>query len=184
MMFKGIQWKALYLSMFWTENPGYKVCGFKAGYHEADVERIVLLMDENNACHWVYFGAHSNKEGVWKKWNDCEKDGQYRLKVYVSPQSHGMYPHKKMYLRVFGFASDMCNRCEEEWIPKKEDFCDLYKQTWLSVYPNLDKKGDIGNPAHVEDPGVNSITCFQRFFIALPFVSKKLNDEKVVTILA
>lgn len=183
MIFQGKSWKALYLCLFWTENPGYNICCYNVGYHEADVERVIILIDENNKSHWVYFGAHSNIEGVWKKWTDCEKDDHGRLKVYISPQSQGMYPEKKLYWRIFGFTNEMCNCCNEEWIPEENDFCNVDDQSWVTSHPNLGKNNEIGNPKNVEDPRNSSLTSFQRFFLPLPCIMKKLNKEHQVMIL-
>ena len=174
-IFRDKVYKALYLSLFWKVNPGYSLLGTTIGKHGADVERIVILYDDDTP-EWVYFGAHSYREGQWVEYKKCEKTPDNKLKVYVSPQSHGMYPQKLTYCRLFGFANESCSHCTQPWEPQPDDFCDATKQTWSDTHYQVIR--GVNSPMNAVDPGVNSITSFQRF--ALPLYKSKL--EKVTKI--
>jgi hypothetical protein len=167
-------WDALYISLFWQRNPGYKILGcIPVGSHDADVEKLVVLVDpDSKQPKWVYFGAHGKGEGVWKRWNDCEFEaGTQALKVYVAPTSNAFYPHAGRYMRVFGFANDVCiDSPMHYWRPSVKDFTDASMQSWTSTHYQV--RPGINSPMNTPDPVTSSITPYQRFFLAIPFVKK------------
>lgn len=169
--FKGKVWDGLFYSLFWTVNPGYDICGKTFGYHPADVETLVILHDDMKMPKWVYFGAHSKGQGVWKEWTKCDftEDGK-KITVYVSPQSHAFYPCAKTYYRICGFANDVCRGDGEMWSPRVDDFEDSALQTWSKTHYQV-KRG-INTPLNVSDPAESSIGCLGRFFICLPQIFK------------
>jgi hypothetical protein len=166
-------WKAFYLIMFFDVNPGYSCGCFRLGYHKADVEKIILLQNpDTGAFEWVFFGAHSNAEGVWRPWKDClfTKDGA--LRIFVSPTSNAMYPTPECYVRLFGIANDNCKQCTIEWTPTLQDFEDATTQIWSS---NSQVVPGINSPTNMRPPPTRGILNWQRWFIALPTVRKSLN---------
>lgn len=170
--FRGKEWDALFYSLFWTVNPGYKICGKKAGYHAADVETVVILHDEMKMPKWVYFGAHSKGQGVWKEWADCEFTEDGNLKVYVSPQSHAFYPSGKTYYRICCLANDVCRGDGEVWSPKVNDYEDSALQTWSKSHYQVIR--GINTPLNVSNPPESSITCLGRICM---FYLKKIFNE-------
>lgn len=166
----------LYYSVFYEANPGY-LGGF-AGYHDADVERFVILFNEKSLHpEWVYFGAHGNGMGCWRRWSECQKTPDGLLCVYVSSSSHAFYPSPGIWVRGFGVLNDETGD-HRRWRPIMADFHDARKQTWSQTHPQVQK--GINSPLNVSDPTRNSITLGQRFFLALPNVKEKLkNEEKV-----
>ena len=83
-------WIAVYLSLFFEVNPGYK---FGIGYHKGDVEKLILLYEDDDAGKpsWVYFSAHGNGQGIWKEYKDCEFTTDGALRIFVSPCSNAHY---------------------------------------------------------------------------------------------
>lgn len=172
--FRGADYLAVTFSLFFADNPGYRVCGcVTAGRHSGDVERVVVLFDEADSepC-WVYYGAHGAGQGVWRQWADCEKTAAGHLVVHVAPQSHGMYPEKGRYLRVFGFANDVCDDDGEAWIPDEACRCDARRQTWSTSHYKVCR--GVDSPAYVRMPTDRSIEPWERFFIALPCVQRRV----------
>jgi hypothetical protein len=177
-LFRGEVWLEMCYSLFFVENPGYRVGGCCVlGAHRADVERVVVLFDNSTLePKWVYFGAHGKGQGVWREWIQCEKIniedcGGLALKVYVSPQSHGIYPNEGTYLRVFGCANDECSGDGEIWVPCADMRNDARKQSWSDV---LQIESGINAPAHMGQPSESSIGCWERFWLALPWVNKRV----------
>lgn len=180
--FRGLPWVAVVYAMYFDMNPGYS-CNI--GKHVADVERVLILFDEwELKPRWVYFGAHGMGQGVWRAWERCETTyvGRDRraLNVYVSPQSHGMYPKESVYWRVFGVANDVCNADGESWVPGAECRCNARTQAW-SVEPYQVRRG-INTPAHITHPKDRSITGWERFWLALPWVGKRVRTGKVMNV--
>ena len=120
------------------------------GYHEGDRERIMILKQNNN-IEYVYFNAHSPGQGVWVRWQDCNKDTDGNLIAYVARGSHAFYPNPETYLRIFGFANDQCSN------------------NGLSLTTNV-----TGSHNDYIVPKQHSITPTQRFF--LPFVVNCLRN--------
>lgn len=80
------------------------------GYHKGYLEKIILLYDEDGNPKYVYFNAHGRGEGMWLPYEDCEKNDQGDLIIYVARGTHAFYPHGEIYWRVFGLANDLCSR--------------------------------------------------------------------------
>jgi hypothetical protein len=112
------------------------------GYHLGDHEKVILLKLNNNIEH-VYFNAHGVGEGMWKRWQDCDKDTDGNLIAYVSRGNHAFYPEPKTYLRIFGFSNDQCSN------------------RGLSLKTNIT---GLHTDEHV--PRQHSITPTERFFLA------------------
>jgi hypothetical protein len=166
-------YQALFYVLFFVANPGY--CFGTMGY----VERVVLLRDAHtNRVEHVYFGAHGGREGLWVPYEQCEKapsDGA--LVVYVSPQSHAMYPKAQRYWRVFGFANDVTSDDGEWWRPELTDFQPSEHQSWSETHYQV--APGINNPKNVPVPGSNrSITTLQRFFLPLSMLLCKCKTVK------
>ena len=179
--FMNKKWDALYYSLFWTVNPGYSIGCFKVGDHPADVERLVILFDQRSKePMWVYFGAHGKGEGVWKKYSECRFDKEGRLKVYVSPYSHGLYPAPGIYYRIFGLANDVCDESGEKWVPMLDDFQHSLKQSWSHTHYQVAR--GINSPLNVPDPTERSISTMERFLIGVPLIKKRVtSSEKLPT---
>lgn len=164
-------YSALYLILFFMVNPGYMSIGF----HPADVEKIIILRDQiTKEPRYVYYGAHGHGEGMWLPWSKTERY-QNSLLVYVSPTSHGMYPYRKRYMRLFGTANDECDGKGERWRPQHSDFEDATKQSWSLTHYQVSR--GINSPANSPDPSIASITPFQRFFLPLPCVYNKIKKK-------
>lgn len=168
---RGQEWDALFYSLFWVVNPGYVICGKQMGYHPADVETLVILHDKMKMPKWVYFGAHSKGQGVWQEWSKCDFTEDGKLKVYVSPQSHGFYPKAKTYWRICCLANDVCSGNDSMWSPRMNDFEDSANQTWSKTHFQV-KRG-INTPLNASDPPEQSITCLGRMCLCMLFFSKQ-----------
>lgn len=106
------------------------------GYHEGDVEKIILLDDDTGKTHYVYFKAHGRGEGMWMDYDDCEKNDNNDLIVYVARGSHAFYPHPEVYWRIFGFANDLCsNRGQEYKINPIKEHNIPFNPPQISVQP-------------------------------------------------
>lgn len=114
------------------------------GYHTGDTERVILYL-RNGEIEHVYFKAHYQGQGMWRRWSECNKDMDGNLIAYVARGSHAFYPEPKTYLRIFGFANDQCSR------------------RGRSMLTNV-----TGEHPGTYEPRQNSISKCQRFF--LPFV--------------
>jgi len=178
-MYKGETWLAVTYSLFYELNPGYTFCfgACNMGWHEADVERVVVLFDEKKRePGWVYFGAHGKGQGVWRAWEECvreDEDGK-TLSVFVSPSSHACYPEARRYWRVFGFANDVCSGDGEVWKPDALARCNARKQVW-SIEPYQVRRG-INSPAHITHPTERSLSQWERIFLALPRVRDRVKE--------
>jgi hypothetical protein len=176
--YNGKMWISITYSLFFRVNPGYKVACWRAGYHPVDVERVVVLFDQfSGGPQHVFFGAHGRGQGVWQRYTDCDMhllgDNQVPvLKVYVARESNAIYPNKKTYIRVFGFANDSCKGDGELWIPGTKDRCNASKQSWTSTHSQI--APGINSPSNITVPWTSSITNKQRFFLAFPFVRKRV----------
>lgn len=169
------KWKAFYLIMFFNVNPGYSILGcFTIGYHKADVEKIVLLQNpETLAFEWVFFGAHSNAEGTWVPFTECEFTTNGKLKVYISPTSNAMYPSQKCFMRLLGLANDDCRSCSNPWIPQLINFEDANFQSWSSFSEVV---SGINSPINMRPPPTKSITPIQRLLLFMPQTRKELSS--------
>jgi len=165
------RWTAIYLSLFFDVNPGY--C-FGFGKHNADVEKIILLMSTDSfKPEWVYFSAHGNGQGTWVKWNDCLFTEDKALRVFVSPSSNGNYPKPGCYWRIGGFANDHCYDHQVTWRPSEQDFCDASMQSWTRSHYQVAK--GINTPAHPDPPPSTSASSVDRFFLCIPKIKKKID---------
>lgn len=168
----GVVYKAVVLSLFYAENPGY-YC--KIGYHPADVEHVVILYDilTNEPKH-VYFSAHGKGEGTWVPFDKCVKNEAGGLVVYVSPTSNAMYPKARIYWRLGGVVNDVC-KDEVRWIPRPNDFQDAVSQSWSESHYQVAK--GINSPKNISPPVEKSISDSDRFLFFLPCVRKKIQDQ-------
>lgn len=152
------------ISFYYKENLAIG-CGWclfpksaKLGYHQNDIEYITLYMLENEVI-FVYFSAHSSKQGIYVSWKDCEKTNNNELIVYVALNSHANYPKAKTYLRIFGFANDYCSKYGKS---KLLPFDKMLLSYNYSSYNGITLyKGSRPTPSN------KSITSWERFF--LPF---------------
>lgn len=122
------------------------------GYHEGDRERLIFLLDDTKSnILYVYFNAHSPGMGMWLPWDECEKTSSGHLIAYVAKSSHAFYPHAETYLRVFGFANDLCST------------------DGVAFYTHL-----VGTHTDFIIPKQHSITPCERFWLA--FTKDKLRN--------
>ncbi len=168
-------WTAVYLSLFFEVNPGYN----KIGYHSGDVEKLILLFDEKIAGQewiptWIYFSAHGNGQGIWKRWQDCKFTSDGFLKVFISPFSNAHYPSPGTYLRVCGFANDVCVDGQNPFRPEANDFCNAMTQSWTNSFYQVAK--GINTPAHPDPPPSSGASSVQRFFLFIPSVKKSIQN--------
>ena len=171
--FKSFRWNALFYSLFYVTNPGYKIGCCTIGEHSADVEKIVILYDKvTNKPEWVYFGSHGKGQGIWKEYTKCRFANDGSLLVYVSPSSHGMYPEPKTYWRILGFANDECSDDGEHWKPQDSDYESSYHQAWSDTHFQVST--GINSPLHTPEPGEHSITNVERFLLCLPCILQKI----------
>lgn len=170
--FRGAVYLAYYYSVFYAANPGYTISCLSCfprfkniGVHKADVERIVILLDEaTETPKFVYFGAHGGGHGCWRDWDAAEKTNDGHLVVYVSCQSHGFYPSAGTWIRVFGLANDV-TADHSRWRPQLADLQDANTQSWSSTHFQV--SDGINGPQNAVDPTVNSISFCER--LCLPF---------------
>lgn len=96
------------------------------GYHEGDVEKLIMLMDETNRISKVYFKAHGRGQGIWRDASQCEFDDHGNLVAYVARESHAFYPSPGIKWRAYGFANDLCSRRGPEYTAVPRDEHDDY----------------------------------------------------------
>lgn len=171
--YKSIEYKAVVLSLFYTVNPGY-CC--KIGYHPVDIEHLVILIDPvTDKPEHVYFSAHGKGEGTWLPFEDCIKNANGLLVVYVSPSSNAMYPFPGTYWRLGGVANDVCSNNGKSWFPRIEDFENAESQRWSDSHYQIAK--GINSPKNISPPVERSINATQRFFMFLPNVRKEVRSQ-------
>ena len=72
------------------------------------VQAITVLHDfDLHEPSFVYFHAYGTSEGVWRRWDVCEKTEDGALKVYVAKGCHASYAERGRYLRVLGTKLDI-----------------------------------------------------------------------------
>lgn len=78
------------------------------GEHPNDVETTIVRLRASDLDRpvRVYFQQHSGFG--WYDASEIEHEGD-RVVVYLARQSHECYPHAGRYMRIFGFADDLCN---------------------------------------------------------------------------
>lgn len=171
--YNGQKWDALYYVLFYTYNPGYKVFGNIAGFHEADVEKLVVLYSKDTKQPtWVYFGAHGRGQGVWVEYNKCKFTDNGELIAFVSPTSHGFYPQPKRYWRLCFVANDVCDEQGEQWKPSFKDFEPSENQVWSNTHYQV--RPGINSPFNTPQPNEHSIKTWERILLFLPSVRKMI----------
>lgn len=169
----GLTWDALYVSLFFAENPGYRVCGVATvGKHAGDVERIVVLRDYVT-CQpaFVYFGAHGRGQGVWLDWKACDVRQGF-LRVYVAAGSNGLYPRPGRYLRILGFANDVADGEGDKRGYLRSELTPAAAMAWSGTHFQV--APGVNSPLNVVDPSETSVTLTQRLFLPLwtPFLKR------------
>jgi len=158
-------WDELTVALFFTVNPGYRVCGVPVGRHAADVERVVILSDRDTGRpEHVYFGAHGRGQGVWIRWDSCEFAGPGVLRVHVAAGSNAMYPRGGTYPRVLFLANDVCNGRGGSSDYLVGELADAAAQSWSGTYQVAP---GINSPLHVPAPSETSVTPLQRLLLPL-----------------
>lgn len=104
-----------------------------AGFHEIDREYIRILLDKKTyKPQFVYFSAHDH-EGKWIKWNDCKKNKNGDLRIFIAYCSHANYPKPGTWCRVMLLGNDKCSENGRIIIPKL-----IYKDFPLNItYDNI-----------------------------------------------
>lgn len=171
--YKGKKWDALYYVLFYAYNPGYKILWKTAGFHEGDVEKVIVLYcKDTKQPTWVYFGAHGRGQGTWLEYTKCNFTEDGVLRVFVSPKSHGFYPSVKKYHRICFAANDVCDEKGEQWTPSPEDFEQSENQVWTNTHYQV--RPGINSPFHTPDPNEHSITSWERILLFLPSVRNRI----------
>jgi hypothetical protein len=171
--YKGQTWDALYYVLFYAYNPGYKFLWKTLGFHEADVERLIVLYSKDTKePTWVYFGAHGRGQGIWLEYNKCKFTEDGTLKVFVSPTSHAFYPQVKRYWRLCFVANDVCDEQGEQWIPSPTDFEQSENQVWSNTHYQM--RPGINSPFNTPSPNEHSIKTWERILLFLPSVRKRI----------
>lgn len=173
-------WDALYVQLFFPTNPGY-CCGL-AGRHPADVERIVVLRDQRTLIPvWVYFSAHGNGQGMWRRWHECRFTPCGTLQVFVSRQSNALYPEPATYWRVLGLANDVADGRGSVFRPRRDDFCDAMAQAWADSH--LEVAQGIRSPSNPSPPPERGADAWERILLAFPCVKSRVaNTPQAKTI--
>ncbi len=104
-LYKGVQYEVKYQYNYAIGLFDLAPTNPALGYHENDVERIMVLYDiESDEPMFVFLSAHS-QEGRWFKFNELKiEDG--RIVVYVALYSHRHFNKATTLWRMFGFAND------------------------------------------------------------------------------
>jgi hypothetical protein len=171
--YRGQVWDALYYVLFYPYNPGYQVLCKTVGFHEGDLERVIVLYSKDTKePKWVYFGAHGQGQGVWREYAKCKFSNDGTLRVFVSPTSHAFYPEAHSYSRVCFAANDVCDESGEEWKPLPSDFEPSENQIWSETYQQL--RPGINSPLYARAPNEHSISHWERILLFLPCVRKAI----------
>jgi len=174
----GREYDELTVSLFFTSNPGYRVCGVPVGRHAADVERVVVLTSRSTGRpERVYFGAHGRGQGVWCDWDACEMARPDVLRVYVAVGSNAMYPHGGTYPRVFGLANDVCDGRGGTADYRVIELTNAAEQSWSDRIHQV--APGINSPLHVPSPSETSVTPLQR--ILLPLYSARFRKLQTLS---
>lgn len=118
-------------------------CGlpiYIGGQHQADIETVKVVLDDNNQIESVVYYQHGTPVSVPKS-ELLFMEG--RPLVFVSNISHASYPKHKTYYRLGGFANDYTSRLEEGNIWKPTKVIDLDKMDedkFIKWY-----RGNLGN---------------------------------------
>ena len=100
-------------------NPGYNICCQNIGYHTADIEHIIVRINNiTNTIVKVYFSSHSKEHQIFEK-KDLLFDEENHIKVFVSLCSHANYNKTKKYYRIMGLANDITKDNGVQWYAKK-----------------------------------------------------------------
>lgn len=117
---------------FYGYNGAYNILHFfnyldvNYGEHDGDIEHVTLRFSKSDGMlrnqtssvlTGIYYGAHTTVEGIWVKPDQIEWQDEHPVS-YVALDGHGNYPHAGIYPRIFGFASDYCDR-GQLWKPSK-----------------------------------------------------------------
>lgn len=180
--YKSNNYFAIAYYLFYSMNPGYTCCMKRFGQHNADIEYILILLNENTKQpEHVYFSAHGTGQGTWLPWNKCNISKDGNLCVYVSPESNANYPFPKLYKRIFGVANDNPKGGGRVWKPKQEDYHNAHKQSWS--YKQFQIVNGINNPINVKLPTESSISNRQRFLLAFSSIQKELKQQPRIQLL-
>lgn len=75
------------------------------GYHEGDIERIIILSTADGIPEFVFLSSHS-QEGRWFKYDQIEKQDNVPV-FYAAKGSHALNNSPKSRIRMLGFANDV-----------------------------------------------------------------------------
>lgn len=108
--YNGTRYRAVIYAVYYEKNLSIVLNGImptneSLGYHDIDVEWIVILHDiVSDLPKYVFTSGHA-QEGIWTEFQKCKLDNG-RLVVYVALNSHRHSIQAKTYWRIFGFAND------------------------------------------------------------------------------
>jgi hypothetical protein len=108
--YQGILYSAIIYEVHYNDNLSIGVGGLfprnkLLGYHEGDIERVIILTDADSIPHYVFLSAHA-QEGRWYPYSAIEKQDNIPI-IYVAKGSHSMNNSNKSRVRLLGFANDV-----------------------------------------------------------------------------
>lgn len=108
--YNGTRYRAVIYAVYYQKNLAIGMNGTmprneSLGYHNKDIEWIVILHDmASNQPKYVFTSGHA-QEGAWTEFQKCKVDNG-RLVIYAAVNSHRHSTQAKTHWRIFGFAND------------------------------------------------------------------------------
>ena len=171
---------------FYGFNGAYNILHFfnyldvKYGEHDTDIEHLTLRFQKHpgqlanqsqSKLTDIYYAAHTNLEGMWHKPDQIEWEGSHPIS-YSALDGHGSYPHMGVYPRIFGFASDYCDR-GTLWKPSRVVIINDQLEAWHQYQGRYAVNNEIqtilGKTVGDSSAETNvSTNPFNRFFYLYP----------------
>lgn len=119
-------------AQIYPNNPGYTMFNF--GQHKADLEHVLIQIHKKNMneIFRMYYSSHSS--GQWKLGDEIIKENN-RPVVYIAKGSHACYSKSGTWVRIGGFANDICNK-GIKWDPLDNNLVILKDQGYV-YYPGV-----------------------------------------------
>ena len=129
--------------------------------HPYDIEHVILRFNKTNLLlNSVYFSAHSD-EGKWVNYNDLHiihTEHKTSPLIYVSRNSHAMYPTSGTHFRICGILNDY-NDFGNGWLTNC--LIEADEDQWVGDWGNVESlaKRDWWKETREDDSN-----CFTRLF--------------------
>jgi hypothetical protein len=111
--------------------------GSGVGSHPTDVEFVRIAYDDAGRPTKAYLSAHGRDQGTWLEGDDQILGSRDRMVVYVSLGSHAHYNNSGLYLRIFGFGTDVTSRRGCWWHVPVASLCRLSEEDVANIHANL-----------------------------------------------